>query len=84
MSDYTILDVHIEFPSPKDPIKNVLMSVAIQSSPGRYKAYQMIMSFKYISEEGISHVAANSSKMHESQAKILFKQISGRLKYEGH
>jgi hypothetical protein len=83
MADYQILDVHIEYPTWKDPIRNLLISVAIQSSPGRYKAYQRIMSFKYLSEEGISYVAANGSKMHESQAKILFKQISGRLKYEG-
>lgn len=78
--NYEILEVHIEY-NPK-----LALIVAIQSSPGRFKAYRStdsIISLSEISHHFIVDAAKYGRKIEAKVAKIYFPRLWEKMHYEG-
>jgi hypothetical protein len=76
--DYKILESHIEFSK-----SNVMLmiTVAIESSPGRFKAYRRQCGD--ISQSEIEQVAAYGHKLDRLEASEIFHLLPLKYKYEG-
>jgi len=77
---YIILETRINF---TEVTERVMINVAIESSPGRFKAYQMESGQSNISMEEIKNTAKYGVKLTKQIAESFFKNISLNYKYEG-
>ena len=75
---YEILEVHIKKVGPSYKI-----TVAIESSPHRFKAYGHIGTEPKVSEEVFQQLAANGGKMFRKDAEKMFPDLLKNYKYEG-
>jgi len=78
--DYTILEARINFSSVSEKVK---INVAIESSPGRFKAYQLESGQCNISMQEITNAAGYGSKLSKLEAVSFFKNIALNYRYEG-
>lgn len=75
--NYEILEVRINF----SIHRKVMINVAIESSPGRFKAYQLESNVDRIDIDEIEQACKYGKKLSEKDAKYLFNRIN--RKYEG-
>ncbi len=76
--NYKILEIHITKVG-----SSYKITVAIESSPHRFKAYGTIGTSNEVSEEVFQEIAATGCKCHAETARILVPNLLKHYKYEG-
>ena len=77
---YNVLAVHVEYETPE----RLKITVAIESSPGRFKAYERsgIPEYNIVFPGTFQEVAASGNKILAPASKQMFSGITMKYKYE--